>query len=137
MNLKPIFLALAVLTSSAQAADLELNIGPVAHSKGSLMVAIYNSASSFRKDAVQQRKVAAIAGQMSLAFADLAPGEYAIALFHDANDNGKLDTNLLGIPKEGYGFSKLEKALSGPPGWDDVKFTLPAAGSKLTIAVNN
>jgi len=38
-------------------------------------------------------------------FSGLTPGEYAIAVFHDANGNGKLDT-FLGIPQEGFGFSR-------------------------------
>ncbi len=36
---------------------------------------------------------------------DAVPGTYAIAAFHDANSNGKIDSNFLGIPKEGYGVS--------------------------------
>ncbi len=134
---------LAITTSliagvaSAQAADLDLNIGPVASAQGSLMVAIYDSAANFRNVAVQQQQLAATAGQMSLRFSNLVPGEYAIAIFHDSNGNGKLDTNLLGIPKEGYGFSNLTKSLMGPPTWDDVKFAVPAAGGKLDINLNN
>jgi uncharacterized protein (DUF2141 family) len=34
----------------------------------------------------------------------IKPGKYAIAVIHDENCNGKLDTNMFGIPKEGYGF---------------------------------
>jgi uncharacterized protein (DUF2141 family) len=43
---------------------------------------------------------------------------------HDSNSNQKLDTNWIGIPKEGYGFSNNAKATLGPPSFDQVKFNL-------------
>ena len=36
---------------------------------------------------------------------DIPPGTYAVKLHIDENENGKLDTNFLGIPKEQYGIS--------------------------------
>lgn len=128
-------LALASLTVPAAAADLHLSVGPLTNAQGSLMVAIYRSAASFRKEAVQQQKIAAVAGRITVKFSNLEPGDYAVALFHDANDNGKLDSNLFGIPQEPYGFSRIDRALMGAPGWDDVKFSLPAQGSTLDIAL--
>jgi uncharacterized protein (DUF2141 family) len=127
--------ALLVASSISYSADLQLQVSQISEARGSLMVALYPSASSFRKEAIQQVKVAATAGAMVVKFSDLAPGEYAVAIFHDANDNGKLDTNLLGMPKEAYGFSVIEKSLSGPPSWDDVKFTLTKDGASLTIGL--
>lgn len=128
-------LTLACLTVPAAAADLQLNVGPLANAQGSLMVAIYNSAATFRKDAVQQQKITAVPGRIAVKFSNLVPGDYAVALFHDANDNGKLDSNLFGIPQEPYGFSRIDRALMGAPGWDDVKFSLPAEGSTLDISL--
>ena len=46
---------------------------------------------------------------------DLAPGRYALSAFHNENDNGELDTNLLGVPSEGYGFGNDASAAFGPP----------------------
>ena len=43
-------------------------------------------------------------GQAHITLTGLAPGSYAVSVFHDANSNGKLDT-FAGIPREGYGFS--------------------------------
>ncbi len=44
-------------------------------------------------------------------FEDISPGTYALAVIHDENGNGKLDTNWVGIPTEGYGFSGLPQNL--------------------------
>jgi uncharacterized protein (DUF2141 family) len=36
---------------------------------------------------------------------NLPPGDYGVAVIHDENRNAKLDRNLIGIPKEGFGFA--------------------------------
>ena len=120
LQLLPLVLPLRVLAS-----DLELSIGPVNAAQGSLRVAIYDSAQTFRKTAVQQQVVPASAGTVKVRFANLNPGDYAVAVFHDRNGNEKLDANLLGVPSEPYGFSVVTGTLSGPPAWKDVKFNLP------------
>ena len=48
-------------------------------------------------------------------FVDIPPGTYALVVIHDENRNGKLDTNWLGLPKEGYGFSSDAKATFSAP----------------------
>ena len=58
-----------------------------------------------------------------LAFSDVSPGTYAIALLHDENGNGKADTVLF-LPKEGFGFSRDAKARFGPPKFSAAAFTV-------------
>lgn len=60
----------------------------------------------------------------SCVFAGVAPGTYAVALFHDENGDGKLDTNFLGLPREGVGVSNNKFRSFGPPTWEDAKFAL-------------
>lgn len=50
---------------------------------------------------------------------ELPEGEYALAIFQDINGNGELDTNILGIPKEPYGFSKNYKPVFSAPKFRD------------------
>ncbi|GAB5523566.1 MAG: hypothetical protein Roseis2KO_14380 [Roseivirga sp.] len=52
------------------------------------------------------------------------PGMYVITIYHDANSNGKLDTNILGIPKERYGFSNNPGSRFGPPGFKKCLFEI-------------
>ena len=59
-----------------------------------------------------------------LSFTNLEQGEYAIAVFHDANANQKLDKNFLGIPKEALGFSIGKMKAFGPPTFEECKFVL-------------
>ena len=62
---------------------------------------------------------------------DVAPGIYGIAVFHDENGNGKHDTNFLGLPLEGYGFSRDAPIMLGPPKFDDAKFELTDRGAEV------
>jgi uncharacterized protein (DUF2141 family) len=65
-------------------------------------------------------------------FLDIASGTYALAVIHDENSNGKLDTNWLGIPTEGYGFSNDAKALLGAPSFAAANFAYDGRNLELT-----
>jgi uncharacterized protein (DUF2141 family) len=69
----------------------------------------------------------------SFVFDGVPHGTYAIAVLHDANSNGKMDTNFIGIPKEGGGTSRDAKARFGPPSYDDAKFVLQESALRLQI----
>lgn len=64
----------------------------------------------------------------------LAPGKWSLLVLHDENDNGKLDT-MLGIPREGFGFSGNPKIRMGPPKAKKVRFDLPAGESAQRVKV--
>jgi len=61
---------------------------------------------------------------VALRFTDLPPGRYALAVYCDLNANGKLDSNLLGMPTEPYGFSRDARSLFGPPDFEQASFDL-------------
>ena len=69
-------------------------------------------------------------------FEDIAPGTYALAVIHDENMNGKLDTNWLGIPTEGYGFSNDAAASQGAPSFSAASFPYDGRTLDLTIGLN-
>ena len=66
-------------------------------------------------------------------FARLPRGDYALKLFHDVNNNDRLDTNFLGIPTEPYAFSNDAQARFGPPAYDKAKFSLDSPHQTLRI----
>ncbi|MBP7529137.1 MAG: DUF2141 domain-containing protein [Syntrophorhabdaceae bacterium] len=68
-------------------------------------------------------------------FEDIEPGTYALAVVHDENMNGKLDTNWLGIPTEGYGFSNDVTALLGAPSFSAASFLYNGENLDLTISL--
>jgi uncharacterized protein (DUF2141 family) len=69
-------------------------------------------------------------------FEDIAPGTYALVVVHDENMNGKLDTNWLGVPTEGYGFSNDPKALLGAPSFSAASFPYDGRNLDLTISLH-
>ena len=68
-------------------------------------------------------------------FENLDPGNYAIALLHDANSDGKMNTGFFGIPKEGFGFSRNPKISKGPPKFQNAVIAV-AGQSAIQIKVN-
>ncbi len=93
--------------------------------QGHLLGALYDAAGTWLKQVRATAKVAAD-GSHSLVFADLPEGSYALAVFQDLNANDKLDTNLVGIPAEPYGFSRDAQGSFGPPKFEDAVVTLTA-----------
>lgn len=76
-------------------------------------------------------------GKAVMAFPALAPGDYAVVVFHDSNDNGEIDHNLIDIPKEQLGFSGAFKLSisSGLPTFDRLKFAHGASDQTIAIRV--
>jgi uncharacterized protein (DUF2141 family) len=66
-------------------------------------------------------------------FLDIPPGTYALAVIHDENRNGQLDTNRFGIPKEDYGFSNDAKGFFGAPSFSAASFQYD--GQKLELRI--
>ena len=114
--------------------DLTVVITGIENDKGRIYLAIYDSKETFLTK--PQGIVAGIKDKKSLGiFKGLGKGEYAISLFHDENDNQKMDTKIFGIPKEPYGFSNNVKLFMGPPKFKDVKFRLES-NKTISIKVN-
>lgn len=125
-------LALIFGTAGAQAADLTIRIDNVENNDGQLMVALYDGAAGFLKQPVRKASVDAVAGSTTVVFKDLAPGNYAFSVLHDANGNGRMDTNRMGRPTEAVAFSKDAQGFMGPPSFDAARFAVPAEG----VAIN-
>ncbi len=118
----------------AHGADLTVDISDIKSAQGTIMVAVY-TAEGFLKKPVKGTGAAADTAGSTITFKDLPEGEYALAVYHDANSNGKMDSNMMGIPTEDYAFSNNAVGKFGPPKFDAAKFALPAAGTKLTVSL--
>ncbi|MFX0555827.1 DUF2141 domain-containing protein [Maribacter sp. CXY002] len=116
---------------------LSVKVNGVESNTGKICFAIYNNKSSFLKlkEAYISGMEKAVKGSTDFEIRDLPKGEYAIAIFHDINDNSKLDTNMLGVPKETVAFSKGKMKLFGPPDYQDCSFAIDS-DSKIEITLN-
>ncbi|MBY0427835.1 MAG: DUF2141 domain-containing protein, partial [Alphaproteobacteria bacterium] len=79
-----------------------------------------------------KQMVKIVQGTAVFSFKGVAPGTYAVAVYHDENGNGKMDTNFIGIPKERTGASNDAKGKMGPPKFQDAKFVV---SGDLTISI--
>lgn len=124
------------LAGPATAADLTLNLSSRA-SGGTLAVAVYRDAASFRRgeDPIAARTVPRTGAVTSLVIPGLAPGRYAVAAFHDTDGNGDLTLWPIGVPREAYGFSNDARGRFGPPPFAQAAFDLPAAGATKVFAL--
>lgn len=111
------------------AADLTINVDGVASADGQVMVAVFNSADSFLGKPVRVAAAPAHEGAVQLQVAGLPAGDYALAVYHDANGNGKLDRNSVGMPTEDYAFSNDAFGKRGAPSFADARIALPADGA--------
>ena len=74
------------------------------------------------------------AAQASLRIEGLPSGAYAIALFHDENRNGRLDT-MMGIPREGFGFSRNPPIRFGAPKFAAARFNVGAGETRQHVTL--
>jgi uncharacterized protein (DUF2141 family) len=118
----------------AHAAGLDLTITDLRTQQGSLRIAIADSAAGWSDT---EKAVAGTArkpqgNEETFHFPDLPPGSYAVMVMHDENDNGKLDSNFMGMPIEGYGFSNNPGVMRKPT-FEEARFELGADGGAITV----
>ncbi len=113
------------LAGSIAAQTLTVEISGIKNDQGKILLQLFDSNENYQSNkAYSANMIKAKQGIVSISFNNLSAGEYAIRYFHDENDNGQLETNLFGMPVEGYGFSNNAKADFGPAAFDDMKVTI-------------
>lgn len=131
-RLYTIILTVGMASALAHAADLTITVKGVRSADGAVFLAVYDSESSFMKvpQAKTTRRMDAGKGDLKVVIHGLPAGKYAIAGYHDENGNGKLDTNALGMPEEGYGFSNDARGVFGPPKFSEAVFEFDGESDK-------
>ena len=125
-------------TPSPQGNLIHVEIAGLRNDRGQVLCALFSSASGFPKEsnkAAARTKSGISEGHAVCEFPAISPGTYAVSVFHDENSNGKLDTKLLGIPREGVGASNDAKGHFGPPKFDAAKFQFPGGRLDLKITI--
>lgn len=137
-SLVPI-LVLAWAASVAPAADSSLSVRIVGLSgaAGDLRIAVYGDEADFVRKAnpIRRETIPLPGDSLDRTFDGLPPGEYAVSVHHDANGNGVVDKNPLGIPTEPYGFSNDARGTLGPPGWREARIVLAPGENRIEIRV--
>ncbi len=106
----------------ALGATLQIDIKGIKKLEGHLMVLLCKGKSSYDSgNSPLSSKLKVASSEETAIFENIDAGEYAVKLFHDKNDNGEMDTNFVGLPKEGYGFSN-NVGRFGPAKYEDARF---------------
>jgi uncharacterized protein (DUF2141 family) len=115
-----------LIAGNANVSDLNIVIKGVDDIKGSIYIAVFDNAESFPDFGKQLVEKVLPVNKKTLnhTFKDLPHDDYAVAIFHDINNNGVLDKNALGIPVEPYGFSRNARARFSAPPFKEAKIEL-------------
>jgi len=116
--------------------SLSVKVDNIQSDNGYIYVSLYSNDQGFpieTSKATKTLKTKAKKGFVIVQFKDKKTGNYAVSVYHDVNSNGKLETSIIGIPKEPIGVSNNAKGFMGPPTFKDCSFSLIAA---KTIEIN-
>lgn len=126
--------------AQAPCPGIHVKVLDIRNSAGTVDCALFESAEGFPievlRSATNVMVIKVRASQARCDFEDIPPGTYALAVIHDENMNGVLDTNALGIPREGYGFSNDARAWLGAPSFAAASFHYDGRGLELTIGMH-
>lgn len=128
-------LAATVLAAgAAQAGDLTVRLTGAQAGGGKIHASLY-SRETFMRSGGRYAMVDPASGEVTVTFRDLPAGDYAFMAYHDENGDGQMGRSPVGMPSEGWAMLNAEQ-LRGPPTFEVLKFTVPAAGATITVPLN-
>ncbi len=112
--------------------ELKVEVQELVSSEGQLFIGLYKDEKNFTdvKKFYQGEIIKAVVPKVSHTFINIPKGKYSIALFHDENNNGKLDKNFFGLPEEGHGFSNNVQGILSRPSFEQCSFRLQTNQTK-------
>jgi uncharacterized protein (DUF2141 family) len=122
---------------SAAAADLRVDVTGVTRAAGEIGCALFAGPKGFPKDESVRARVWVAADPRGTAcvFHDLAPGDYAVAVSLDENGNRRLDTNLVGMPREAWGVSNGARPMFRAPRFDEARVSVGTEDVTIKVEV--
>jgi uncharacterized protein (DUF2141 family) len=139
----------ALLSVTAQAAELRLTVTSVRSDGGELLIGLYDNPEGYANAIANASKgglmpdpgrlvgasIRARRGSQTAVFGQLPPGRYAVIVIHDENDDGHLDVNAIGVPTEGYCFSNNARGFLGAPSFEAATVTVGTADMSTAVAL--
>lgn len=124
------------INATINAQSIKVKVQNITQRQGVIHVGLCNSSEDFTegKDTFKEltTKVGPT-GEIEVVFNSIPKGKYAIRLYQDTDNSGDLTTNIIGIPKEPFGFSNNPRTQFGPPTFSDASFDLK---SDIILTVN-
>ena len=111
--------------------QLEIAVTLPENTSGKLYLVIYDNKDDFlgEKGELSVYDLAELRDHPTIKINQVKEGTYAFVAFIDENNNGIMDKNRLGIPKEPIGFSVSKMGLFGPPSFKKASYQIPGTKS--------
>jgi len=126
----------ATINAQNNAQRIEVNITNIQNNEGTIQVGLYKTEKDFLNKIYKGITIKPKKTGVQIVFEDIEPGIYAISLYHDEDDNKKLNTFIM-IPTEPYGVSNNAKGQFGPPQWEKAKFTVADKNVIQNISISS
>lgn len=142
--MKRLFILLFILTIIVSAHSKEtlekgniiVTVTNIKNTNGYVKIALMNKEKQFKEKNYFRKAKAKIVNNTSIyTFKNIPHGEYVISCFHDEDNDNKIKTNFIGIPKEGVGLSNNPKMKFGPPKFKDGVFILKNKNKQIKISL--
>lgn len=135
-----IFLIVLSILSFRQpvSGDLVINLKNVKTLEGMIWLALYDSEENlFVKDksilkGIKVEETGELTGKLTVKMDQVLFGTYALAIYHDINNDGKLNQNILGIPTEPYAFARKPKSKWRAPRYKELTFDFSETNQEIT-----
>lgn len=123
----------------AQSGKVIVQVDGFRNTNGYARITLFKQSKGFPSEykfGLKSKSVKLAKNTVTFEFDSLVFDEYALSVMHDENENGRMDTNLIGIPKEGYGVSNNVNPRTRAPRFEEAKFSLSKNVKKLRITLN-
>lgn len=127
---------LSSLVGAGVPGTVEVTVTGARSDEGRVVAMLFSGGSGFPFDATNAAYTASGPirnGTASIQVPRVAASRYAIVVFHDADGNGRIKRNVIGIPREGVGVTRFS---GGRPSFNSAAVDVPAAGGRFTIGLN-
>lgn len=124
-----------MISHNLYAANLTVTVENIQNDDGTIHIALFTKSGGFPDPSTKTQGIVVPAdkkGFVEVVFSELTENDYAIAVYHDENNNKKLDKNFFGIPKEPYGFSGNHTGMA-PPDFNEASSHLTNEDLNLMI----
>jgi uncharacterized protein (DUF2141 family) len=124
-----------VFALAAHAADLTIDLVGIREVKGHAYVAVFSPQDAWLTRGGRGMRVAVEKPALRITVRDLPPGDYAVSVFQDLDGDGRMGTNVIGMPIEPWGMSNDAVGKFGPPTFEQCKVYVPAEGKAIAITL--
>lgn len=132
------FVIQSSLAVAGASGSITVPVSGIRNNEGVVRCGLFSSAATFRRPGAQVKgSIAKISGgRATCSFANVAPGTYAVAVFHAENNEATIQTGSFGKPTEGYGFSNNAGGSFGPPSFDEAALSFDGSKASWPVHLN-